>query len=69
MEAWADVCRWGSLPEPVEAISMANTYFFAGRLHCYTPNKPALSSHFPKTAVSGGSGTQVGMVLGLQRQF
>lgn len=44
-------------------------HFFTGRLHCYTPNRPALSSHFPKTAVSDGSGTQVGMALGLQHQF
>lgn len=36
---------------------------------CYTPNRPALSSHFPETAVSGGSGTQVGIAPGLRRQF
>lgn len=48
---------------------MADTYFFTGRLRCYTPNKPALASNFPKTAVSGGSGTQVGIALGLQCQF
>lgn len=29
------------------------------RLHCYTPDRPALSCHLPKTAQSGGSGAQV----------
>lgn len=56
LEAQADVCRCGSPSEP--AVSPASRHFL--RLHHCTPNRPALSRHFSKTAQSDGSGAQVG---------
>lgn len=57
LEAQVDVCRWGSPPEP--GVSLASRHFLS-RLHCYTPDRLALSRHFSKTAQSDGSGAQVG---------
>lgn len=69
MEVWADRCLQVGLTPRACRGCQHGQHFFTFRLNCYTPNRPALSSHFPKTAVSDGSGTQVGMALGLQRQF
>lgn len=66
-EARLDVGRWGSPPEPADAVSVASTSSPGD--FTVTVNRQPFPVIFLNCSVSDGSDTQVGIALGLQCQF
>lgn len=57
--AWTHRRMFAGGARPRAWVSLASGHFLS-RLNCYTPDRPALSGHFSKTAQSDGSGAHVG---------